>query len=180
MAAERDELLVIRCQLGEAGALEDLVTRWQTPVWRYIVNLLPGDEDAGDVAQEVWLAVLRGLGRLREPAAFAPWLFVVARRAVITRLRRRYALKPEVPLESNLDVADESAADIHTPSIPQDVLDRALAALPIVEREVLTMFYLDELSLAEMAQVLEVPLGTVKSRLFRARRLLRSTLEGLR
>src|SRR5262245_17529068 len=88
-----DELLVVRCQLGERGALAELVRAWHDPVWTYVRRML-GPADADDVTQEVWLAVVRGLPRLRQPDRFAPWLFTVARRAVTNRLRAEYA-RPE-------------------------------------------------------------------------------------
>lgn len=69
-----DELLVIRCQLGERDAFAELVHLWHVPVWTFVRRMLD-EERADDVAQEVWVAVLRGLPRLAGPDRFAPWLF---------------------------------------------------------------------------------------------------------
>ncbi|MEU8036162.1 sigma-70 family RNA polymerase sigma factor [Streptosporangium sp. NPDC049078] len=170
-----DELLVVRCRLGEREAFAELVRAWHDPVWNYVRRML-GPSRADDVAQEVWVAVVRGLPRLKEPGRFAPWLFTIARRAVADRLREEYA-RPEIPLEEERASAD-----------PVDALvDRAdllagLAGLPVREREVLVLFYLQDLSLEDCAQVCAVPVGTVKSRLSRARRMLREQLteEGYR
>jgi RNA polymerase sigma factor (sigma-70 family) len=164
-----DELLVVRCQLGERGAFAELVRAWHDPVWTYVRRML-GPADADDVTQEVWLAVVRGLPRLRQPDRFAPWLFTVARRAVTNRLRAEYA-RPE-------SIADAGPAG---PDPADGVLDRAqlvagLAEVPVREREMLILFYLGDLSLQSCAEICAVPVGTVKSRLSRGRRMLRDAL----
>ncbi|MEU8379881.1 sigma-70 family RNA polymerase sigma factor [Streptosporangium sp. NPDC048865] len=164
-----DELLVVRCRLGEREAFAELVRAWHDPVWDYVRRML-GPSRADDVAQEIWVAVVRGLPRLKEPGRFAPWLFTIARRAVADRLREEYA-RPETPMEEERASADPADA----------LVDRAdllagLAGLPVREREILVLFYLRDLSLEDCARICAVPAGTVKSRLSRARRMLRDQL----
>ncbi|MET9343267.1 sigma-70 family RNA polymerase sigma factor [Nonomuraea sp. NPDC003804] len=166
-----DELLVVRAQLGERAALAELVARWRMPVWTYVRRMLDA-ERADDVTQEIWLAVVRGLPRLREPSRFAPWLFTIARRSVTDRLRDQYAREQETL----------AAGDVVAEDPVEAVVDRAelvslLSALPVPEREVLVLFYLEDLPVEDCAQICRVPVGTVKSRLNRARRLLRARLE---
>lgn len=172
-AQHEDELLVIRCQLGERPAFDDLVARWHGPVWKYIRRVAGDDDAARDVAQDVWLGVLRGIGRLRDGTRLRPWLFGIARRALMDRLRRQYA----TPADAEVDLA-ALPADVRPDDSEEEIaaMERELGRLPVVEREVLTLFYLRELSLAEVADVLGVPVGTVKSRLFRARGQLRRAL----
>lgn len=172
--AQEDELLVLRCQLGERAAFDELTERWHPPLWKYVRRVAGGDDAAKDVAQDVWLRVLRGMGRLRDGSRLRPWLFGIARRALMDRLRQQYAGVPD----PDIDVA-ELAADQPADSLEDEIaaMESELERLPITEREVLTLFYLRELSLAEVAEVLAVPVGTVKSRLFRARRLLRHALD---
>jgi RNA polymerase sigma factor (sigma-70 family) len=168
-----DELLVVRCQLGERPAFDELVERWHPPIWKYIRRVAGDDDAAWDVAQDVWLRVLRGIARVRDGARLRPWLFGIARRALMDRLRHQYA----TPIEADVDltaVAADASADGWEEEIA--AMERELARLPVIEREVLTLFYLRELSLTEVADVLGVPVGTVKSRLFRARRELRRGL----
>lgn len=171
---QEDELLVIRCQLGERAAFDELTERWHPPVWNYLRRVIGADDAAKDVAQDVWLRVLRGIARLRDGSRLRPWLFGIARRALMDRLRQQYA----GVVDSDIDVA-ELAADQTTDSREREIADmeHELERLPVTEREVLTLFYLRELSLAEVAEVLGVPIGTVKSRMFRARRLLRQALD---
>lgn len=173
MVSRDDELLVIRCQLGEQEAFDALVLRWHPPLSRYIKGLLPGDNSADDVVQELWIGVLRGITRLRDPAALAPWLFSIARRAVMTRLRARYAAAVELPMAATDDVV---APDVSLDACEDDwsVVEAHLDKLALVEREVLVLFYLQEMSLQDLSTVLAVPVGTVKSRLHRARRQLRA------
>lgn len=165
-----DQLLVVRCQLGERAAFDDLIRRWSGSLHRYALKLSNDPELADDLTQEVWLRALQGLGKLREAAQFRAWLFGIAHRTFMDRLRSRYAM----PVDTGIDLEELAATDA---TVDDEDLDRALAigmaSLPIVEREVLTLFYLEELSMADIAAALGIPVGTVKSRLFRARTLLR-------
>jgi len=166
------ELLAIRCQLGEPAAFEDLIARWHAPLWSFIRRLVGDDESARDIFQDVWVRVIRGIPQLRDGSRLRAWLFGITRRTVMDRLRKEYA---ESPI-ADLDVDDIPADALSLDAANLDELERALVELPIVEREVLTLFYLQELSLNEVAEALKVPVGTIKSRLFRAKRLLRQAV----
>jgi RNA polymerase sigma factor (sigma-70 family) len=170
-----DQLLVVRCQLGERAAFDDLVRRWSGPLHRYALKLTNDPALASDLTQDVWLRVLRGLGRLREAGRFRAWLFGIAHRSFMDRLRVRYATPIDSGMEPDELVVDEDL--VFDPAMAR-ALAAGMASLPMVEREVLTLFYLEELSLAEIAQALGIPTGTVKSRLFRARTLLRKHIPG--
>lgn len=168
--AARQELLVVRCQLGEREAFDELAERWHLPIWRYVRRLLGRDEEAEEVAQEVWLRILRGILALQEPGRLPAWIFTIARRTVMDRLRVRYAEAPLVPLEElGTEEPDLGWMD-------EEVLECALLELSPMEREVLVLFHLRELTLREVAEVLGVPSGTVKSRLSRARLALEQRL----
>ena len=169
-----DELLVVRCQLGEPEAFDALIARWHRPLWQYIRRMSGRDEEARDLLQEVWVRVIRGIARLRDGSRLRAWLFGITRRTLMDRLRREYAA---IPI-GDVDVS-ELAAEVEPIDNESDLasLDAALETLPTVEREVLTLFYLRDLSLAELAETLSVPVGTVKSRLFRARKLLRAAMQ---
>jgi RNA polymerase sigma factor (sigma-70 family) len=165
-----DELLAVRCQLGERDAFDALIARWHEPLWRYLARLSGNDDAARDLAQDTWLRVFRGIANLREPHKLRPWLFGIARRVAMDRLRALYARPPHADVQ-----LDEIAAELPDVNLEEELatLESGLATLPIVEREALTLFYLRELSLEEIAGLLDVPVGTVKSRLFRARQMLR-------
>jgi RNA polymerase sigma factor (sigma-70 family) len=166
-----DELLVIRCQLGERPAFDALIARWAGSVAGYARRVCEDDDAAAELTQDIWLRALRGIDRLHDPRRFRAWLFGIAHRAFVDVLRHRY--RAFSPLDENFDqMADDldDRGDLER-------MERGLARLPPVEREILTLFYLQELTIEETAGALAIPAGTVKSRLHRARRLLRRELE---
>jgi len=142
-------------------------------LWRYAARLTNDPDAAADVVQEVWLRVVRGLTTLRDAARFRAWLFGIARRVLMDRLRARYAEPAIEPVE--LEEIEHPAADDRAEDLSR--LQAELHRLPLLEREVLVLFYLRELSLNDIAAIAAIPVGTVKSRLFRARRLLRTQLD---
>lgn len=191
--AREDAWLAVRCQLGERDAFEALIRRWHAPIRQYAWRLTGSVEAADDIAQDTWLRVLRGIGRLRDGTQLRAWLFGIARRVVMDRLRERYAAPATMAFDPDRDhrspaepfddrLADRAPAFADPAAslewtIDLDTMRREIDRLPLLEREALTLFYLRELSLADVAQVLDVPIGTVKSRLFRARHLLRQQLD---
>jgi RNA polymerase sigma-70 factor (ECF subfamily) len=170
------EFLAIRCQLGESEAFEQLVARWHTPLWRYIRRMADRNELADELLQETWLRVLQGIAALREPASLVPWMFGIARRVLMDRLRQKYtqaASLDEVPEEGPSTASAEDESDL------RDEIGHMLQQLDRIampQRELLTLYYLDELSIDGVAQVLGIPVGTVKSRLFAARKVLKQTI----
>ncbi len=172
----QDTLVVVRCQLGESAAFNDLITRWTPSLHRYALKLAQDRDLADDLVQDVWLKVLRCLGRLREPERFRPWLFGIAHRTFVDRLRIRYALPADSQVDLNT-LPDPSASD--DPFALQHAVQQGLDALPLIEREILTLFYLEDMPHADIATALAIPVGTVKSRLHRARTLLRQHLTAL-
>lgn len=174
MACEQaDELLAVRCQLGERAAFDQLVRRWSEPLKRYVARVA-GDPDATDeLVQDIWVRVVQGMGRLRDSSRFRAWLFGIAHRTLMDRLRTLYATPVETSTELDEIASEETDSDREQAC--RDV-ERGLQRLPLPERDVLTLFYLEELALSEVAAILAVPVGTVKSRLFRARTSLRQAL----
>ena len=168
-----DALLAVRCQLGEADAFDELVRRFHPALSTYARRLTSSDDAAADAVQDIWLRAVRALPRLREPERLRAWLFGIAHRALMDRFRHQYA-SLEV---TGVDDAD-AAAEVEDPSAEERsaAVDAALATLSVADRELLTLFYLDELTIADLSRALDVPIGTVKSRLFRARRLLRAAI----
>ena len=167
-SAIADRLLVVRCQLGEPAAFDALVQRWSPPLWRHAMAVTRDHDAAQDLVQDIWLRVLRNLHGLRQSERFRAWIFGIAHRALMDHLRGRYSdAHAAVDTDEQTVVADDSD---ETAGID---LAHGLAALPPVEREVIALFHLEQLSLVEISDALQIPLGTVKSRLFRARALLR-------
>lgn len=166
-------LLVVRCQLGEREAFTELVHVWHAPLWRYVRGMVGSPHVADDLVQETWVAVVRGLPRLRQPERFAPWLFTIGRRTVVDHLRHAYAAQEVAAVEADPAAGDDDSLGGVLDGME---IEAGLSGLPPLEREVLILFHLQDLPLDACAEVLGVPPGTVKSRLHRARRMLRNTL----
>lgn len=162
---------------GEAEALAELAGEWADPFYRFALRMLGRPEDAQDVAQEALVKLLRGLAQFDPTRPFAAWAFQIVRNACLDHLRRqRRAL---------WEPADEPAMADPSPG-PLDQIDaaeratqveRALAGLAPMYREVLVLYHFEHLKYTEIAEVLELPLGTVMNRIFRARQRARALLE---
>ncbi len=167
----RDEWLVVRCRRRDADAWNELVERHHAKL-SYFVRRLVESDAVESVLQETWLAVLRGLPSLRSGQRFAPWVYAIARNQAMRRLRSKY--RDEV---ITVDQTDESVVDASIEQLDDaEAVHAALGKLSVVDREILTLFFLNDLSLDETSVVLGVPLGTVKSRLHRAKSKLSKIL----
>jgi RNA polymerase sigma-70 factor (ECF subfamily) len=161
--------LVARCQLGDRQALEDLFLRHSPRLGYYLRRMLSRD-DVEDVQQEVWLTVIRRIGRLRSPEAFTIWLYQIARsKALNRRADRRMALSlgqegvaEEIADEQEPEFSAADAARIH----------EGLARLNPIHREVLVLRFMEDLSYEQIAEVVRCNTGTVRSRLHYAKRAL--------
>lgn len=170
-----DELLVIRCQRRDLAAWDELVERWNRRLLYYLRRLIDHEQDATNALQDVWLHAFRGIGSLQNGARLAPWLYTIARRTAMNRLRRDYSAREEPAGESIAGEIDDANDQEHFDNA--ELVHFGLGRLGLPEREILTLYFLDDLSIDEIAELLHIPAGTVKSRLFKARRDLRRVLE---
>jgi RNA polymerase sigma-70 factor (ECF subfamily) len=174
----RSPLLVARAQTGDRAALDRLLRAVQAPLFAHLRAITGDDEEARDALQDALLIVCRKLPTLRDPRWFRAWAYRVATREGVRRRRRdrpwRDALRGEA-----LD-ALAAAAEPEPPFDPELVaeLPRRLDALPPACRIVLRLHYLDGLTYVEIAEALELSVGTVKSRLSYGLGLLRQRLAG--
>ncbi len=178
--ADDEQALVARVATGDQDALRILYTRYRPRLWRYLWRRLDGDTEAiEDALQETWLAIWRGARGYRPRGQVAAWIFQIAHRH-LAHLRRDAARRPEGWLHPRaLDAEDDEplSAFSQTSSHEERVLDQlalieALRALSSAHREVLELVFHHGFALAEVAQILDVPLGTVKSSVSYARRAL--------
>jgi len=172
----RSELLLLRYRAGEESALQEFVALWERPLFYYIRRLADCEEDAWDMLQEVWLRVIRNIGTLRNPAALTAWLYTIARHTASNHLRDTVRTRELHDAEADLS----STKDATEPSLPPfaaEELHQGLGQLSLLHREVLTLHFLEGFSLAEIAVIVDAPVGTVKSRLYNAKKALRKILE---
>jgi RNA polymerase sigma-70 factor (ECF subfamily) len=173
-----NKYLVTRARMGDRAALEQLVTRYQRKLLGHAYRLLGDAESGRDAVQEGWVDILRGLYKLQDEEAFSVWAFrIITRKCTrhIARLQKnRKVLKN---MQGEPGTAFTTSDDIEQ-ALDHRILRKALAKLPDEHRAVIGLFYLEEMSVAEVAVALEIPMGTVKTRLMHGRKKLRATLEG--
>jgi RNA polymerase sigma-70 factor, ECF subfamily len=183
-----DDQIIERTLAGETDAFGLLVRRWERPIYGLSLRMLGRDEDARDVCQETFLAAFRNLRKFRGDAKFSSWLYRIALNACHTRLRktggaREQSIDQEDDQGRPFELADE-ATEIAPERLQRDQLAalvrRALQALPPEMRQVIVMKEYEELTFAEIAEVLEIPISTVKSRLYTGLQQMRVRLEKVR
>jgi RNA polymerase sigma-70 factor, ECF subfamily len=168
-----ERLLVLRCQAGDEGAFEQLVARYHPRLGYYLRRMLPREDQADDVLQEVWLAVFRALPRLTDPGGLAAWLYRIARDKAAVRWRGHRA---EHSLEEPDSVEEPARADEFNQEDAQEI-HAALARITPEHREMLVLRFLEDMSYEQIAQVTGCPIGTVRSRLYYAKSALRRAIE---
>lgn len=177
-----DAILVLRAQAGREAAFTRLYERYEERLLYYLRRVAGSPDAADDAFQDAWLRAYRGIGRLDRPGAFRSWLYRIGRNAAIDVLRQRGR---EIPLEDpRAKEAVEAASATTEADEGPDVADiaalhAALDRLPPIHREVLTLAFLEDLPYQEIAEVVGIPVGTVRSRLHHARRRLRREIENL-
>ncbi len=182
--------LVERCQRGatpDQAAFAELVRRHQSYVDRLLFHLAPEWSDRADLAQEVWLRVYRSLKKLQETPKFRGWLSRIATNLFYDELRKRKRQRPALSLDAPI-LTSEGSVEWDLPSQEQgpqerlatqefhERLNRAIAELPEVFRTTIILRELEGLTYEEIAESLQVSVGTVKSRIARARQRLQEEL----
>jgi RNA polymerase sigma-70 factor, ECF subfamily len=171
----RDELLVLRCQLGEPTAFNELIRRWEGRLLYYLRRLVPQEADAWDALQRTWLAVFRDVRHLKEPRALRAWLYRVARNQAASHSRHEHVHRSRVDEEADPDRIAESD---WTPAVDEaERVHAALAELSLAHREVVVLHFLEQMPLNEIAEITDTPVGTVKSRLHYAKCALKNLLQ---
>jgi RNA polymerase sigma-70 factor (ECF subfamily) len=176
--AEREQLPVLQAKAGEPEAWDILFRRYQLPLYVYVFELVHDEQTSLDLVQETFIAAIRHIGSLRDDEKFGSWLFGIAHQKCIQRWRKQN--REEILLDEIPDAPDEFE------NSPDDLLIRQeqeaefmnlLNQLPLPQRLVLLLHFVEDFSLEEIAGITETQLGTVKSRLHYAKRALRKLLE---
>jgi RNA polymerase sigma-70 factor (ECF subfamily) len=179
----REEILVLKAQLGEEEAFVELVRRYQPRLLYYVRRLVRSADLAEDVTQNVWAIVFRKLPRLKVEKAFSVWLYRIARAQAVNMIREEshYA---ELP--GDYDAAEDSGIEegaedeeVFSP-LAAARIHRALELLTPEHREALTLRFMENMSYEAISEIVGCRPGTVKSRIYYAKRALRKEMEALR
>lgn len=166
-----DEWLVTRAQGGDREAANRLFQRWNPRLARAARRYGMEDEAALDLAQECWLAIFKGLGRLRHPARFRSYAFAVLHRRGSDHIRKALRERGAMAgMEESADIAPATQSD-------HAAITQAFARLSPDQRLAAHLHFVEGLTLSEIAQVQDIPEGTAKTRIFHARRKLKAALD---
>ena len=176
-----DEYLLRLALNGDGGCFGELVTRWELKINGFICRYVGNREEAKDLTQETFAKAFRNLGRLSDPKRFKPWLYKIALNECRMRFRRQRGFTP-TPLEAYMESPQEDL-DMVTPEAVLSqketvaVLRAALERLPEDQKAVILMKEYQGLKFHEIADTLDVPLSTVKSRMYQGLKTLRKLME---
>jgi RNA polymerase sigma-70 factor (ECF subfamily) len=160
-SAKQETWYVLRAQAGDREALDGLLRLVQEPLYRYIFSLVGAHALAEDILQEVFILIYRKLRWLREPELFRPWAYRIAAREAFKQLKRERRW-------SDRSVEESVLHDLPAPSQDEmtvEMIEQMVAQVSPASRAVIVLHYLHEMPLAEIADLMGVAIGTVKSRL---------------
>ncbi len=178
VVAEPEQLPVLQARAGEPAAWDTLFRRYQLPLYVYVFEWVHDEQASLDLVQETFISAARHIGHLRDDSKFGSWLFGIAHQKCIQRWRRRE--REEILLDQVPEPPDELEES------PDDLLIRReqevefmnlLNQLPLPQRSVLLLHFVEDFSLEEIAHITETQIGTVKSRLHYAKCALRKLWE---
>jgi RNA polymerase sigma-70 factor (ECF subfamily) len=166
-----DEFLVIKIREGDKRALSLLIKRWYPRIGRHICRYTRDNEVAKDITQECWIEIIKNLKNLDHPSAFPSWAMRIAGRKAIDWVRsvqKERLATQQIVLSSEDQQPKEGMIG---------KLRKAFRILPENQRLVLSLYYLERMSVIQISKTLEIPVGTVKSRLFHAREHLKELIK---
>jgi len=171
-----DAILVLKCQRRDEMAFRELVNRWEPRLYYYLRRVVENENAVWDVLQETWLAVFQNIRKLQHPCKFPAWLYQISHNKAVNWLRK----ENKFIQMTNEQVANycEHNTTISAVKEQAELVHKLLGKLKLDHREVLTLYFLEGFSINEMAQIIGVSEGTVKSRLYYAKHKLHEALKG--
>ena len=166
-----DELLVIKCKLGDSAAFNEIVGRWQNRLWRYAYRVTGSESAAWDIVQETWYGIIKGIRKLDDVSVFPQWAFRIVNNKCADwgcRQQRQEQLNNELRKQNQNESGEKQNVDEKNES-----LRAAIEKLSPESRALLELRYHEGFDISQIAEILAVPEGTVKSRLHRTLNQLR-------
>jgi RNA polymerase sigma-70 factor, ECF subfamily len=178
VVAEPEQLPVPQARAGDPAAWDILFRRYQLPLYVYVFELVHDEQASLDIVQETFINATRHLGSLREDGKFGSWLFGIAHQKCLQRWRKagREAAALEEYAAAPVD-AEDDPAELLIRAEQEAAVMKLLDQLPVAQRSVLLLHFIEDFSLEDIAAVTGAALGTVKSRLHYAKRALKKLIE---
>jgi len=185
-----EKALIERCKRGDLAAFNELVKKYEKQVYNFAYRLTGNYDDANDVAQDAFLRVFNAIGSFRGDASFSTWLFRITTNVFLDE-RKRARAHPHSSLDEYLELDESSVArQIEDPAPNPEtvmeereraqVLQQTINDLPEYQRAMVMLYHTQQKSYEEIAEIMDLPIGTVKSRLNRARLALKEKLSSVR
>ncbi len=181
-----EELLVSKAKAGDVAAFEQLIEAYQKKVYNLALRMTGNQEDAADLAQEAFIRVFRSISGFKEQSSFSTWIYRITTNVCLDEIRKRKNRKViSIDEDIHMDDGEMKRQIVSDDPLPDEMAERAelrnivndaINSLPEDQKVVITLRDLNGLSYEEIAQVLGIPGGTVKSRINRARQALRNVL----
>lgn len=177
-----DEMLASSVQKGESEAFGALVERYEAKLLRYGRKFLPRQEDIEDIVQDVFVSAYQNIKSFDAGRRFSPWIYQIAHNAFVNAIRK-HSRNPLTMVDFDTFISHHVAED--TPDMEREhgemkaLIDKGLEQLQPKSREILVLYYMEEFPYQEIADILQVPIGTVGVRLKRAKEQLRSVYENM-
>ncbi len=173
---QNDDLLINRILTGDKGAFRVLVERYQNLVFTIAFRITNNREEAEEVAQDVFMKVYNNLGGFKGDSKFSSWLYRIAHNTGLTKIRGRKEEHKQIDTTTDY-YAGPSVLNEAEQSFTKADLNKAISMLEPEEATIITLFYLSEQSLDEIAEILNIEPNAAKVRLFRSRKKLREKME---
>lgn len=185
-----DKEIIERCRKGDIGAFNELVKRYEKQVYNFAYRLTNNYDDANDIAQDAFLRVFNAIGNFRGDASFTTWLFRITTNVFLDD-RKKMRSHPHTSLDEYMELDESTVARQIEDSGPTPeaiteegernrILKDAVASLPEYQRVMVVLYHTEQKSYEEIAEIMDMPIGTVKSRLNRARLALKEKLSPIR
>jgi RNA polymerase sigma-70 factor (ECF subfamily) len=176
-----ETMLISACKKGDHDAFSVLVQRYQRRVFNLVFRMVQNYEEANEITQEAFLAAWQGLPAFRGDARFSTWLYRIAYNCALKQLearKRDRALQEALQVEQFNESDEDAQHTAHLEMLDnRELIQAQLSQLPTKYRIVLVLRHLQDMTYEEMAEVLTMPIGTIKTHLFRARNLLKERLQ---
>ncbi len=189
-AAAEDRALVRRVQRGDASAFNDLIIKYEKVVFNFSYRLTQNYDDANDVAQDAFIRAYNAINSFRGDAAFSTWIFRITTNVFLDERKKRrahpqqsldeYASQEEQREGMQVEDPGPTPEELVTEKDRQRILSEAVQSLPEYQRTMVVLYHQQQKSYEEIAEIMEMPIGTVKSRLNRARIALKEKLQELK